>query len=62
MSAWAVLRTGNFPHNAESAVHVIDDVVLQASGTGTKRVKGYMEESDVYGVPAAAFALAPAQP
>ena len=56
----AVLRTGNLPHNADSAVHAVDDVVLQASGPGAEAFKGYMEESDIYRVLADAFALAPA--
>ena len=57
----AVLRTGNLPHTADSAVHAVDDVVLQASGPGADGFKGYMEESDVYRVLADAFALAPVQ-
>jgi alkaline phosphatase len=53
----AVLRTGNLPRNAETAVHAVDDVVLQATGPGAEGFKGYMEESDVYKVLADAFAL-----
>ncbi|WP_137155818.1 alkaline phosphatase [Rhizobium sp. FKL33] len=57
----AVLRVGNLPRNAETAVHAVDDVVLQASGPGAEEFKGYMEESDVYKVLADAFALGAAK-
>ncbi|EJL58429.1 Alkaline phosphatase [Rhizobium sp. CF122] len=53
----AVLREGNLPRNAETAVHAVDDVVLQATGPGAEEFKGYMEESDVYRVLADTFAL-----
>ncbi|MCW4116049.1 alkaline phosphatase [Aurantimonas sp. MSK8Z-1] len=56
----AVLRTGNLPKSADSAVHAVDDVVLQATGPGSEEFKGYMEQSDVYKVLADVFALAPA--
>ncbi len=53
----AVLRTGNLPRSADTAVHAVDDVVLQAAGPGSEGFKGYMEESDVYRVLVDAFAL-----
>ncbi|MGY5812084.1 alkaline phosphatase [Rhizobium sp. LEGMi198b] len=53
----AVLREGNLPRNADTAVHAVDDVVLQAAGPGSEEFKGYMEESDVYRVLADTFAL-----
>ncbi|MEY9782893.1 alkaline phosphatase [Sinorhizobium fredii] len=53
----AVLREGNLPRNADTAVHAVDDVVLQAAGPGAEEFKGYMEESDVYRVLADVFAL-----
>ncbi|KAB0680203.1 alkaline phosphatase [Aureimonas leprariae] len=56
----AVFREGNLPKSADTAVHAVDDVVLQAAGPGAEEFKGYMEESDVYRVLADAFALAPA--
>lgn len=56
----AVLRVGNIPKNESTAVHAVDDVVLQATGPGAEGFKGYMEESDVYRVLVDAFALAPA--
>jgi len=55
----AVLRQGNLPRNSDTAVHAVDDVVLQAVGPGADGFKGYMEQSDVYRVLADAFALAP---
>ncbi|MCB8839794.1 alkaline phosphatase [Aurantimonas sp. VKM B-3413] len=55
----AVLRVGNLPKDADSAVHAVDDVVLQATGPGAEEFKGYMEQSDVYKVLADALALAP---
>ncbi|WP_152044778.1 alkaline phosphatase [Aureimonas psammosilenae] len=55
----ATLRIGNLPRTADTAVHAVDDVVLQASGPGAEEFKGYMEESDIYRVLADTFALAP---
>ncbi len=53
----AVHRTGNIPKDESSAVHAVDDVVLQATGPGADAFKGYMEESDVYKVLADALGL-----
>ncbi|MBL3607941.1 alkaline phosphatase [Rhodovulum sulfidophilum] len=53
----AVLRVGNLPKSADTAVHAVDDVVLQATGPGAEEFKGYMEQSDVYRVLVDAFAL-----
>ncbi|WP_210483427.1 alkaline phosphatase [Microvirga antarctica] len=53
----AVLRTGNIPRDADSGVHAVDDVVLQATGPGSELFHGYMEESDVYRILADALAL-----
>ena len=53
----AVLRTGNLPHDSDTAVHSVDDVVLQATGPGADGFKGYMEQSDVYRVLVDALAL-----
>lgn len=57
----AVFREGNLPRNADTAVHAVDDVVLQATGPGADGFKGYMEESDVYKVLADALALGTSQ-
>ncbi|GEO81356.1 alkaline phosphatase [Pararhodospirillum oryzae] len=56
----AVFREGNIPRDEDTAVHAVDDVVLQAAGPGAGEFKGYMEESDVFRVLADAMALAPA--
>lgn len=53
----AVLVKGNIPTSGDTGVHAVDDVVLQASGPGAERFKGYMEQSDVYRVIAEALAL-----
>ncbi|MGG7518906.1 alkaline phosphatase [Allorhizobium undicola] len=53
----AVLREGNLPRSADTAVHAVDDIVLQATGPGSEEFKGYMEESDIYKVLADSFAL-----
>jgi alkaline phosphatase len=55
----AVFREGNLPRDNDTAVHAVDDVVLQSTGPGSEEFKGYMEESDVYKVLADTFALAP---
>ncbi|MTH36302.1 alkaline phosphatase [Paracoccus limosus] len=53
----AVLRVGNLPRENDTAVHAVDDIVLQATGPGAEAFKGYMEQSDVYKVLADVFAL-----
>jgi len=55
----AVLRIGNLPRSSDTAVHAVDDVVLQATGPGAEGFSGYVEQSDVYRVLADALALAP---
>ncbi len=57
----AVFREGNLPRSSDSAVHAVDDVVLQSTGPGSEEFKGYLEESDVYRVLMDAMALAPAK-
>ncbi len=57
----ATFREGNLPKSADTAVHAVDDMVLQASGAGAENFHGYMEQSDVYKVIAEILALAPAE-
>ncbi len=57
----ATFREGNLPKNADTGVHAVDDIVLQASGPGAEAFKGYMEQSDVYKILAETFALGTAQ-
>lgn len=58
----ATFREGNLPKSADTAVHAVDDIVLQADGAGADRFHGYMEQSDVYRIVADLLALAPAKP
>lgn len=53
----AVFVPGIIPKSADSGVHAVDDVVLQAEGPGAEGFRGYMEQSDVYKGLAEAFAL-----
>ncbi len=53
----AVFVSGIIPKSADSGVHAVDDVVLQATGPGAEGFHGYMEQSDVYKGLAEAFAL-----
>ncbi len=53
----AVLRIGNIPRSEDTGVHAVDDVVLQAQGPGSEKLRGYMENSDVFFVLADAFSL-----
>lgn len=53
----AVLVTGIIPKSADSGVHAVDDIVLQAEGPGAEGFRGYMEQSDVYKGLAEAMAL-----
>ena len=55
----AVFREGNLPRAEDTAVHAVDDAVLQSTGPGSEEFKGYLEESDVYRIIADALALAP---
>ncbi|MGI2033037.1 alkaline phosphatase [Rhizobium panacihumi] len=53
----AVFVQGIIPKSADSGVHAVDDIVLQAEGPGAEGFRGYMEQSDVYKGLAEAFAL-----
>ncbi|MET0744308.1 MAG: alkaline phosphatase, partial [Microvirga sp.] len=53
----AVLRVGNLPKDADSGVHAVDDVVLQAQGPGSEKFRGYMENTDVFKILAETLAL-----
>jgi alkaline phosphatase len=44
----AVLRAGNLPHNAPQGVHSGEDVVLTASGPGAERVRGFLDNTEVF--------------
>ncbi|MCB8822154.1 alkaline phosphatase [Microvirga rosea] len=53
----AVLRIGNLPKDADTGVHAVDDVILQAQGPGSERFRGYLENTDVFRVMAEVLAL-----
>lgn len=59
----AVLREGNLPNKgprgANSGIHSGDDVLLTAMGPGAERVRGQMENTDLFRIMADALALAP---
>jgi alkaline phosphatase len=61
----AELRVGNLPNigpgAANSGVHTGDDVVLTAMGPGADKVRGLMENTDLFRVIAEALALAPVE-
>lgn len=53
----AVLREGNLPRSSDTAVHAVDDMVIQAGGPGADQIKGYMENSDLFKIIAEVLAL-----
>ena len=53
----AVLRVGNLPHNAPQGVHSGEDVVLTASGPGAERVRGFIENTEVFRIIVEALGL-----
>jgi len=59
----AVLRVGNLPHGAPQGVHSGEDVLLTATGPGAERVRGFLDNTEVFRivVDALGLAAAPAQ-
>ncbi|QWG23664.1 alkaline phosphatase [Bradyrhizobium sediminis] len=55
-----VLRSGNLPAMMRASVHSGEDVILTATGPGSERVHGSMDNTDVFRVIADALGLAPA--
>ncbi|MGP9814105.1 alkaline phosphatase [Rhodopseudomonas sp. NSM] len=53
----AVLRLGNLPAMMNASVHSGEDVILTAAGPGSDRVRGSMENTDVFRVMAEALGL-----
>ncbi|RED27996.1 alkaline phosphatase [Rhodopseudomonas thermotolerans] len=53
----AVLRIGNLPAMMNASVHSGEDVILTAAGPGSDRVRGSMENTDVFRVMAEALGL-----
>jgi len=56
----AVLRFGNLPAMMGASVHSGEDVILTASGPGSERVHGSMDNTDVFRIMADALGLAAA--
>ena len=44
----AVLRVGNLPHSASQGVHSGEDVILTATGPGADRVRGFLDNTEVF--------------
>ncbi len=44
----AVLRVGNLPHTANQGVHSGEDVILTATGPGADRVRGFLDNTEVF--------------
>ena len=59
----AVLRVGNLPHGAPQGVHSGEDVILTATGPGAERVRGFLDNTEVFRIVVDALGLAagPAQ-
>ena len=56
----AVLRPGNLPAMVSASVHSGEDVILTATGPGSERVKGSMDNTEVFRVMVDALGLAAA--
>ncbi|HEY6383818.1 MAG TPA: alkaline phosphatase, partial [Pseudolabrys sp.] len=54
----AALRLGNLPMFVDSSVHSGEDVILTATGPGSQRVHGSMDNTEVFRVIAEALGLA----
>ena len=54
----AVLRVGNLPHTANQGVHSGEDVILTATGPGAERVRGFMDNTEVFRIIVDALGLA----
>ena len=53
----AVLRLGNLPACSNSSVHSGEDVILTAAGPGSERVRGQIDNTEVFRVMAEALGL-----
>jgi alkaline phosphatase len=53
----AVLVQGNLPASMEGGVHTMDDVILEATGPGSERVHGFLDNTEVFRVMAEALGL-----
>jgi alkaline phosphatase len=53
----AQLRGGNLPRSSDVGVHSADDAVLTASGPGSERFRGFMDNTEVFRVMTEALGL-----
>ncbi len=53
----AQLRIGNLPREAEQGVHTVDDAVLRATGPGSERLFGFVDNTYVFRAMAEALGL-----
>jgi alkaline phosphatase len=53
----AVLRPGNLPRFIDSSVHSGEDVILTAAGPGSERVRGQLDNTEVFRIIAEALGL-----
>ncbi len=53
----AVLRFGNLPRLANASVHSGEDVILTASGPGSEKVRGQIDNTEVFRIMAEALGL-----
>jgi alkaline phosphatase len=58
----AVFRLGNLPRLVGASVHSGEDVVLTASGPGSERVRGQLDNTEVFRLMAEALGLGQSQP
>jgi alkaline phosphatase len=56
----AVLRFGNLPAMMRASVHSGEDVILTGTGPGSDRIRGSLDNTDVFRIMADALGLAPA--
>ncbi len=56
-SPGAMFRLGNLPRMANASVHSAEDVILTATGPGSERVRGQIDNTDVFRIMAEALGL-----
>lgn len=53
----AVRREGNLPRSADTGVHAVDDGILRATGPGSERLRGFVDNTFVFRAMAEALGL-----
>lgn len=56
-TAGAMLRLGNLPKYMNASVHSGEDVILTATGPGSERVRGQLDNTEVFRIMAEALGL-----